>query len=388
MKPADRQPSNRTVVAFLTHSAALSGSELFLLRVTSAMASIRPVVILAEHGPLEVELASAGVECHVVPLAKVARTHRDTHQAVTLATLAKVSAVGSVAVRIARLCRSRGVELVTTHSAKAHVYGALAACLASVPSVMHLHGVIGAGSGARANAAVLRLTARLLATAIIANSRHTAASIGRNRKPLTVIGCPVGSLGAARDESPVPVVSVIGRLSPFKGQDIVIRAFATAAHRGLPTGVRLRIVGDALFERDADFARTLPLLAAELGVADRIDFIGHSQDVAGELARSSVVVHGSRAPEGFGQVVVEAMAAGRAVIATAAGGPSEVIRHGVDGLLVPPADVEALAGALRFLLVDPARRAELGAAARASAQRFSTAVIVPQLERTLLRWTA
>lgn len=377
-------PAEPPVVAFLTHSAQLSGAELLLLRVTQRLRAIHPVVVLGEHGPLEAALREAGVECVVLPLTSAARSHSSKTSTLSVGTLRKVGGVASAARAVARLCRERGVRLVTTHSAKAHVYGGVAARLTGTPCVAHLHSVIGAADGRPSNARLLRLAVANLPTALIANSRATADSVGRFRDRIDVVGCPVDIAAAVQDEPPEATVVVLGRLATVKGQDVVLRAFAAARASGPCSSARLRIVGDALFEPDREFARSLPVLAAELGIGDAVDFVGHSTDVPGELARATVVVQASRVAEGFGQTVVEAMAAGRVVIASACGGPAELVTDGVDGRLVPPSDVGALARALVEVLGDGRCRAVMGARARAAARRHDVRMVVDELERVLL----
>lgn len=372
---------SRPVVAFLTHSAQLSGAELFLLRVTAAMRRIRPLVVLGEHGPLERALVERGVDVEVVELPTTVRSH--TGQSRGGATIGKSLGVVATVRRTARVLRARRVAAVTTHSAKAHLYGGLAGRLIRVPVVAHLHGVLGTADVHRANTVLLRTVLRTLPSAVIANSRCTARSLG-GRAPVTVVGCPV----SIPPHTPVASsdVVVVGRLSAFKGQDVAIRAFARAtAGAAGPTAPRLRIAGAALFPRDAAYADGLRALADQLGVADRVDFLGHVTDVSTELANAGIAVHASPLPEGFGQVVVEAMAAGRPVIASAAGGPAELIEDGVDGLLVPPGDDVALAAAIGRLVDDTALGDRLGAAARVSARRFGLDGIVGELEEALLR---
>jgi glycosyltransferase involved in cell wall biosynthesis len=97
------------------------------------------------------------------------------------------------------------------------------------------------------------------------------------------------------------------------------------------------------------------------------------------------VVHASVLPEPFGQVVVEAMAAGRPVIATAAGGPLEVIRDGYDGLLVPPGDVSAMARAMRRLADDELLRRRLAEHGRVRVGDFAPERLGPQVERVYRR---
>jgi glycosyltransferase involved in cell wall biosynthesis len=154
------------------------------------------------------------------------------------------------------------------------------------------------------------------------------------------------------------LILALGRLHEEKGFDILLRAFARLAARGEGEGVRLLIAGEGP-ERSA-----LIRLAGELGIAGRVIFAGWREDVAALLAASAFLVCPSRV-EPLGNVIPEAWSAGRAVVASRVSGPAELIREGEDGLLVPPEDPEALAGALAALLADPALAARLGAAGRA-----------------------
>ena len=109
----------------------------------------------------------------------------------------------------------------------------------------------------------------------------------------------------------------------------------------------------------------------ELGLADRVRTTGHVEDMVPMYAAMDVVVHASLMPEPFGLVVVEAMAAGKPIVAAAAGGPAEIVNHAVDGWLYPMGDAQALAGALGYLLDEPGLRATLGRRAPQRARQFS-----------------
>ena len=137
--------------------------------------------------------------------------------------------------------------------------------------------------------------------------------------------------------------------------------------------------GGALFGEE-DQERSLLDLVEALGIGDRVDFTGHVDDVAAELATLDVVVHASTIPEPFGQVVIEAMAAGVPIIAADAGGPAEVVTDGVDGLLVAMGDVDALAGALTRMAGDPELRDRLADAGRVTAAAFAPDVIAGSVE--------
>lgn len=216
------------------------------------------------------------------------------------------------------------------------------------PRSRFLRTVGGAAEAAavRRAAAVITLTERLAA---VVESR-----IPPGRVHVVPSGMRAAAYGPAAAGEPDEVLFV-GRLHRQKGVDTLVRAVPL-----LPAGCRVTLAGDGP-ERGA-----LRRLAAELGVADRVrvtGFLPH-REVPGLLAAARVAVLPSRYEE-LGTALVEAMAAGRPVVASRVGGIPELVRDGVDGLLVPPGDPVALAAAIGRLLADPALAAELGANGRA-----------------------
>jgi glycosyltransferase involved in cell wall biosynthesis len=141
-----------------------------------------------------------------------------------------------------------------------------------------------------------------------------------------------------------------------------------------------------LFGEDA-YAAGLRTQAEQLGVADRVRFLGEREDVPTLLRAADAVVHTAVDAEPFGRVVVEGMLARRPVIATDAGGVREILRDGVTGLLVPPGDPVALAGAVeRVRAFSPAERAARCDAAHADAvERFTVPAMVAGVVTVLER---
>jgi glycosyltransferase involved in cell wall biosynthesis len=170
-------------------------------------------------------------------------------------------------------------------------------------------------------------------------------------------------------------VTVLGRLAPWKGQDLAIEAFADSL---ASSGATLAIVGAPLFGEEA-YAASLRARAAALGVAERVEFLGFVDDVAGVLASTDVLVHSSTIPEPFGQVVVEAMGAGCAVIVPDQGGPAEVVTDGVDGVTYAMGDAGALGKALQRLAGDEDLRVRLGGAAMRTAAAYTPTALAPRL---------
>ena len=162
-----------------------------------------------------------------------------------------------------------------------------------------------------------------------------------------------------------PLVMLPGRLTRWKGQEVLIEALARMSRRDV-VGV---FVGAE--QGRTRYARSLLALAAERGVSIRL--VGDCEDMPAALVLADVVVNASTKPEGFGRVVIEAQAMGRPVIATDPGGAVETVEHGSTGWRVPPRDPGSLAAFLDHVLAcSPERLAALGARARASVQAHYT----------------
>ena len=169
-----------------------------------------------------------------------------------------------------------------------------------------------------------------------------------------------------------PLAGVVGRFTPWKGQDFFLRLAARWIAEN-PRG-HFVLVGQAFNEEQA-LETQLKNFVRENGLAARVHFVPFQTDAAAVFSDLSVLLHTSTAPEPFGRVIVEAMAAGTPVIAARAGGVPEIITDGVDGFLAPPGDVEAYLAALRKVWLAPpndALTATLAAAARRTVvERFS-----------------
>jgi glycosyltransferase involved in cell wall biosynthesis len=159
------------------------------------------------------------------------------------------------------------------------------------------------------------------------------------------------------------VVGVFSRLAPGKGHHVLLEALTR-----LP-GVHALLAGSAVFG-EHPYAEALRDQCKALGIEDRVHFAGFRRDIPQLMRLSQVVTHPAVEPEPFGRVIVEGMLAGRPVVATRAGGAVEIVEDGTSGVLVPPRDATALAGALRDLLADPARADALAEAGRKVALEF------------------
>ncbi|MBV9082417.1 MAG: glycosyltransferase [Acidobacteriaceae bacterium] len=275
--------------------------------------------------------------------------------------------------RLARLLRGEHVAAVHTHALDPMLYGALAARLAGVPVRVHTQHSAFLDSCSRADRWKFQLASRSF-THLIAVSEQTRQGMlrsGASRKRTHTILNGIQPRRNMRDittrKSARLVIGSVGRLSPEKGIDRLIRAFA-ALHSRYPAAA-LHIVGDGP-ERSS-----LEALARELCVAASVKFLGRSSDVFSALQMMDIFVLPSLT-EGIPLALLEGMSARLPVIATAVGGVPEVVVDGVSGMLIPPNDVPALTNALGRLMADSAVRESLAknAVARVE-QQFSLAAM-------------
>ncbi|MFE7843726.1 glycosyltransferase [Microbacterium sp. NPDC057407] len=376
---------DRPVVALLTHSARLSGAELMLTRIAPHLRRFRPVVIVGESGPVEEALVSQDVAVMRLPLPDVVGEHSGARSSGVArgGILCRAIASFRYARRLATTLRDLGVDVVYTHSAKAHLYGGLAGRLAGLPVVLHSHTIVNRRSMRGSAVVAARAGAALLPRAVIANSQAGLASLGRfaRRRPTAVIPPPLDLPQDIPDRRERDVLRfvVAGRICPGKGQTLAIRAYAKVrAELGCES--ELLIVGAPMFNRDEEYAEALHPLARALGVADSVRIRGHQPNPAAILADADVLVHSAIEPEGFGQVIAEALAVGTPAIVPDDGGPREIVDHGVNGLVYERGDVDALADAMLHLARDRSARARMGEKARDVASRYDAATVVARTE--------
>jgi glycosyltransferase involved in cell wall biosynthesis len=382
---------SRMKTVFLDQSGQLGGAELLLLDLIPQM-EVEPRVVLLEDGPFRVALEARGIPAQVVNLKEHLPTEV-TKRAGLFTLLRSLPGLWSAISQITGTLR--GADMIYANTPKAWIMGAVAARRTGVPLICHLHDIISAGHFSAVNRFLLVRAANGAAQAVIANSGAAARAFveaGGNERLVKVI--PNGfnpdafdNHGAIRPSAlrkefrigNAPLVAMAGRLTPWKGQHIFIRAIAELF------GVHGVIVGDALFTaEDRAYAQSLPALAKSLGCADRIHFLGFRDAVMPVLREADVVAHCSVQPEPFGRVIVEAMFCGRPVVVAGEGGAAEIVKHGVTGLHHLPGDAVSLAFRLRGLLDHPDTALALARAGEhAAKERYSLDHVAAQTKDVL-----
>ena len=253
--------------------------------------------------------------------------------------------------------RRHRADVVFAHTTKAHVYAAAAAALEGVPYLWWQHKLPGQ------EPALDAVADRLPAGAIVCSSDFTAAMQHARTPGLRVTTIHPGTRvppDVPPREAP-PVVVLAARLQRWKRVELLLRA-APRVLEAVP-GARFEILGGADPAVDPGYDEELRALAEAEGIAGAVTFAGHVPDAAERIGAAAVLAH-TADREPFGLIYLEALARRVPVVGPHAGGSAEIVRDGVDGLLVDVEDAAAFADALATLLRDPQRRAQLGASGR------------------------
>ncbi|TPQ38272.1 glycosyltransferase family 1 protein [Bradyrhizobium guangdongense] len=339
-------------VLFVDHTGQIGGAELILLDVIDGRHESS--VFLFETGPLSKAVADKRLNIIASKWGNgLSQFHRDSSP---LSALPLAGRMAAIVFEIARAARRH--DIVYANSQKAFILASIASVIARRPLIWHLHDIISSDHFGATQRRAQVLLANACATRVIVPSEVAATAFidaGGKRDLVDVVpnGLAIQPDPSSPDELRqglgLPAGSLVGvfsRLAAWKGQHVLIEAVAR-----LP-GVNCIIVGDALFG-EQDYAARLNKMVADLGVVDRIRFLGHRNDVPKLMKAVDVMVHPSIDPEPFGRTLVEAMLAGVPVVATNAGAAPDILEGGKAGTLVPPNDAAALASAISTVLAKP-----------------------------------
>jgi glycosyltransferase involved in cell wall biosynthesis len=395
----DALPAYRLLV--VSHAVDIGGAERGIIRKLGSINRdlFEPSYACPFEGPMTSEMRKLGIKVYLGhPSRRLLNIRRSSLGASGLGVLLYPFAFAASVLRLALLIRKERFDLVLADSAKADIYGTLAGRLARRPVVWHIHDIFCEPTFSSLNLRALKVCARRFTTRIISISEATKAAMVALGVPPEKIqtvynGIDMQMAQETQDptevrkelgiEAEAPLAGMVGRLVDWKGPDYFIRAAAQVT--GSVPEARFLLVGDAVFG-EKQYVDYLKDLCRELGLEDRVAFTGFREDVLDIMSALDVVVHASVQPEPFGQVLLEAMAEGRPVVATTGGGVSEIVDDEVTGLLVPPRDSQAMAEAITAILLDKDRARRMGAAGlRKVQQSFTVDLMARGIEAEMLK---
>ncbi len=376
---------NPLKILYIVPTLDRGGSERQLVELAKGLNRERfvPVVCcLSSGGPLASELIQRGIKVKTVPMRNLS----------LLYDLVKVIR------RFGELVEFIGgekPEIVHGFLFYGYILGTFAARLARVPIVISGRRSLGNFKASKRHCLFVERIVNRLTDVVIANSEAVRQdAIRQERLPADKVMLIYNGLEANRFRVPpderlrqslqlpegAPVVGIVANFIHYKGHDCFLESWPSVL-REFPDGVAL-LVGDG------PLLRQLKTRVEVMGLSKRVRFLGSRQEVPALLALMDLVVHPSL-EEGLSNAILEAMAAGKPVVAADVGGNPEAVVHGETGLLVPPGDSEALARAMLWLLERPAEAAGYGEAGRRRVgERFGLSPMISMYEAAYERLAA
>lgn len=367
-------------IVFVNPVGAIGGAERVLLTILAALLRVQPDIqlhlIVGTDGPLIEQAKNLGVQVKLLKLPEEFNQLGDS----AVKGSNKVMAVLILLLRLVKILPRIGKylgefhgllcelkpDLIHSNGIKTHLLIALAG-VRGIPVVWHIHDFYGSRP----------LMARVLkwmsdrATFGIAVSQAVAqdARVTLPRLPVEVIynTVDVNHFSPTPPSSHFPLrVGLVATFARWKGHDIFLEAAATVVRSRPDLKVRFCIVGGPIYKtQGSQFSEEeLREKASVLGIEDKVDFLGFQENIVEIYHWLDIVVHASTQPEPFGLAIVEAMACGKPVIVSQAGGAAELFTHNYDAVGVPPGEPTALASAIESLLDHPTQRQSLSENAR------------------------
>ncbi|MEA5603020.1 glycosyltransferase family 4 protein [Nostoc sp. UHCC 0252] len=373
-------------IFFLDQSGKPGGAELCLIDIAKPYRDNALIGLFAD-GPFRILLQQNNIPVEVLATQAI-QVRKESSLVQGLKSL------GQLAPLIIKVIKkAREYDLIYANTQKALVVGALASFFSRRPLVYHLHDILSTEHFSQTNLRIAINLANRFASLVIANSEASKTAFmqaGGRRDIIEVVYNGFDPKNYQTDEFDINllrqklelqgkfVVGHFSRLAPWKGQHILIDALAKC-----PQEVTAILVGDALFG-EQDYVKQLHQQVAELGLENRVKFLGFRSDIPQLMATCDLVAHTSTAPEPFGRVIVEAMLCGKPIVAAKAGGVMELVEHGFNGFLVTPGEPQELAQAITTCLQETEITATIADNARTTAsRRFDVAIINQQIAQLL-----
>lgn len=373
-------------ILFLDQSGKPGGAELCLIDVAKPYRDSCLVGLFAD-GPFRHLLEQQHILVEVLATQAI-QVRKESSFAQGLGSVS--SLIPLIAQVVRKACE---YDLIYANTQKALVVGVLASIFSRRPLVYHLHDILSLDHFSRTNRRIAVALANARASLVIANSQASKAAFieagGRSEITEVVYNGFDPELYQS-DESTIRqlrrslgldeqfIVGHFSRMSLWKGQHILIEALSQC-----PEDVVAVFVGEALFG-EQDYVQQLHRQVVELGLEERVRFLGFRSDIVPLMTACNLIAHTSTAPEPFGRVIVEAMLCGRLVVAAKAGGAVELVEPGITGFLVPPAEPPLLAEVITTCRNQPEYTAAIAHQARETArQRFHLTNINQQMAQLL-----
>lgn len=389
-------------ILFVDHLGDLGGAEINMLNIIRHLDRTRftPIVTCPSYGPLYERIVADDIAFESLSEIQGWGTTNMIRRSSSLASLLQILPLTGrylqVVLNLRKIIARVKPDLLYLNTLKAGLIGGIAGKLCGVPIVQQMQDLVDPEEMNPLFRTLLRSSLKFLNPPLIAISDAVGQSlvalgVGPDKVTRIHNGIDIGQFQKMEEAEKALLkrsfrlqpdrvtVGITARLMQWKGQEVFIRAIPH-----VKSEAQFVIIG-GLFWEEPDYEEKLRKLANELGVADKVHFLGHQKDMSRAINLLDLMVHASIRPEPFGLTIIEAMSTSLPVIATNRGGVPEIVQHQQTGLLVEPDDPEQLGRALNELLDDKQRLTQMGIAGRRRVEDcFDLTCTVKDIEELLL----
>ncbi len=370
-------------IVFINPVGVIGGGERVLLSMMAALLITQPNIqlflIVGTDGPLIEQAEKLGVQVKLHQLPEALNQLGDSGfkssnpalaRLILLARIIRIlPSIGQYLREFQRSLRQLQPDLIHSNGIKTHLLTALTK-IKDTPIIWHIHDFY--GSRPLIGKVLKQFSYRAKLGIAISHAVAKDAKTTLPKLPIETIYNAIDINYFTPLSSPphTPLrVGLVATFARWKGHDIFLEAASEIIKNHPHLNVRFSIVGGAIYQtRGSQFSQQeLQEKAADLEIADKVDFLGFQQDIAQVYRNLDIVIHASTQPEPFGLAIVEAMACGKPVIVSQAGGAAELFTHNYDAIGVPPREPMALASAILDLLNNPEKRQLIAENARKTA---------------------
>lgn len=338
-----------------------------------------PLVVIPSDGSLRERLLREKVRVEIVPWGNMSNMlSRKSLFSILISPFA-IPQMCRFLFKLKRIVKRENIFLIHTNGLKCHFLGGILGFWTGTKVIWHIRDIY----ISRFIRAALKIFREIIKAEVIVISEAVKASLGLRGSCLIYNGVDITTfrsffprkdlreeLGLSRDTD---VVTMIGVLTPWKGQHIFLEAIARLKEHFL--NLRGIIVGEELYTGigHRGYSQYLKDRVKVLGIEERIRFLGFRDDIPSIINSSTVMVHASLMPEPFGRVIIESMACEKPVVATRGGAVEEILRDRIDGIIVEPGKDSDLAQAIAYILKDKNSAKEMGRNGRERVEKMFSA---------------
>jgi len=348
-------------ILFIDQFANIGGGQKVLLQTIGALDrnKYEPMVCLPSLGELSDRLKSMSIKTLFLPIGNYSAGKKNVFDLLNYFTR------GAILLPLTMfLIKKNKIKLLYLNGPRTFLWGTIAANLMGVPVIWHLHSIL---RGAEKNVCVRILEKHV--DKILAVSQAVKNSLGPSNKNIVIIYNCVNEIVNASvrerhlNNDSTKIIGYIGQLAKWKGIEDYIQAAAIVA-RSIKN-IEFWIIGDALFDnkREKQYKTKLINMVREVNLTGKIIFKGRIKEINEIMPNLDIVIVPSIETEPFSLAMIESMGAEKIVIASNHGGPSEIIKNNITGLLFTPGNYKELAGKITDVIINPNKYKTMGQAA-------------------------